>query len=1091
MDSLSDTGKKKRLVIIGNGMAGVAVVEALLERKASVSITVFGDERHAGYNRILLSDVLSGKSDPAKIITHSKEWYAEQGVDLTLGLPVTAINSEAKSVTDAAGGVTPYDFLLLAVGGLPFVPPIPGREKEGVFVFRTMEETEQIISTARAAARSKEGEKKAVVVGGGLLGLEAARGLINHGVSVTVVHLVDRLMEQQLDPAGGVLLKREMERMGIPVILNATAAEIVGDGQVTGVRLTTGEDLPAGMVIVCTGIRPNLILAQRAGLKTNRGILVDDRMETSCPGIFAIGDVIEHRGKTYGLIAPIPDQTAVFIDAIIGEGKRRYNGTLCATTLKVAGVHLTSAGDFLGDRRTEELVYSDPDRGLYKKCLLRENRLVGFILLGDNRDGARLFGLLQRGEDLSAVKGSLLGISGAAEARSGVALLSDADLICNCNSVTKGAILTAMREKGLSTRDEVANVTKATTGCGSCTQLVDDLIAGATKGTPIPVLPAAGKPPVKTGPMALKTLDLEKVKQEGLGIDFSYLREVGTRGLAPEDYYRLKTYGICSQKHPGYFMLRVRVPGGVVTAKQLSGLADLAETHGRGWGHLTVRQSLELHWVRVEESLEIFEKLEKLGLSTRSACGHTLRNVTACPHGAIAPDGLIDVQPWARSITDYFVRRSDLINPTMPNRLNVFFAACAECAPEAEINDIGFVVVRNEKGEIGFNLWVGGSLGAHPMLGFKLKEFISLEEALPACQAIFAIHTKHGNRNKAKSRLKYLIDQWGRESFVTAFEKLFNEKKNLTENRPAQRDVPLPHRFDRERPSPIKQVEAMLIPFSPFSFGGGGWGADGGVAGVKPQRQRGFVRLRIAVPLGEIRAEQLAALGKIAKRFGNGQVHFTRWQDVELHWVPAFSAGAAIRALKRANLSLKGEEREPEVLACPGTEFCTLAVTNSQGAARDLIKHLRRKTESAAAEIDPEPLEVEKASLLRSLTIHISGCPNSCAKHQVADIGLAGTMTPVGETRRYSYQLYLGGKSFGVIRLGEMVRKGITEEMVVPTVEALLDIVQALRQPGERFQVAVDRVGLKEIVRLLDQRLAPLSPEAAETVEMVPDLVDA
>jgi nitrite reductase (NADH) large subunit len=1059
---MTEKKKSQRVVVVGNGMAGLAVVEAMLKVDPEISITIFGDEPHPSYNRIHLSDVLAGKSPAEKLVMNSKEWYAACGIDLKLGVPVTGIDPAIRSITDRSGRTTPYDALILAVGGAPFVPPIIGREKKGVLVFRTLEETHQIIATARSS-------REAVVVGGGLLGLEAARGLINYGVSVTVVHLADRLMEQQLDSTGAALLKREMERMGIRVLLKETVEEILGEEQASSVRLRGGKHLSAGMVLVCTGIRPNLSLAEGAALKVGRGILVDDRLETSASGIFALGDVIEHRGKTYGLVAPLREQAAVIADQIAGAGKARYSGTVCATTLKVAGVHLTSAGDLIGGGGAEEVAFLDTQKSIYKKCIVRQDRLVGFILLGESKEGPKLFNLVQKGGPLPGGKGALLGNVALEEGSvAGAAPFADTDLICNCNSVTRGEIVRAIREKGLKGRDEVAACTKATTGCGSCAQLVDDLLSEINRPAVKPAAPILVAQE-KQGATALKTLDLEKIKQEGLGIDFARLREVGTRALAPEDYYRLKTYGFCTQKHPGYFMLRIRIPGGKVSSRQLNVLADLAEVQGRGAAHLTVRQSLELHWVRVEEALDIFQKLEEIGLTTRSACGHTLRNVTACSHGAIAPEGTVDVQPWAARITDYFVRRSDLINPAMPNRLNVYFAACSECAPHAVINDIGFVAVdRPVEGrpsrEVGFELWVGGSLGAHPILGFKLRDFIPLSDALPACQAIFAIHTKFGNRNKAKSRLKYLIEQWGREKFVEMFEKHFLEKKNLPENK----TVPLPpEREPGKRPVLAGRLLAALVPTGLFHV----------PLSTSPQRQKGFLRLTVAVPLGEIRAEQLSALARIARRYGNGEVHFTQGQEVEVHWVPAYQVGSVRKELERVGLSLKGEKSRLNLLACPGTEFCALAVTNAQGAARELLKHFR-------------PEKSEKAALLESISIHISGCPNSCAKHQVADIGFAGTLVAVGEFRRYSYQLYLGGEmSEEGVRLGEMIRKGITEEMVVPTVEALLNVALIHRTPGERFQETITRLGTKKIAGLLEAEIAPFLPQESETVTMVPDLL--
>jgi len=1056
-----------RLVVIGNGMAGVAVVEAILKTKKPFSITLFGDEAYTNYNRIYLSDVLAGKTDFEKIILNKREWYDQNQIDLKMGVKVTAIDPPSHSIAASDGSSTPYDYLVIAVGAIPFIPPIKGYSKKSAYVFRTIEDTQNIVAAASP-------HRHAVVVGGGLLGLEAARGLINYGASVTVVHLTDRLMEQQLDPTGAAILKRKIEQMGIQVHLNTTAVEILGEKTVSSVRLTRGETIAADMVILTAGVKPDVALAADAGFAVGRGILVDDRMETSIPGIFAVGDVIEHRGKTYGLVAPLMEQAAVVADTLAGEGKKRYEGTVCAVTLKVAGIALTSAGDFLGGNGVDELVFVDTEKGIYKKMVIRKNRLIGFILLGDNKDGRRLFNLIQKGEEITPViKAGLLGNvsteggDAGGATRSGVEEMADTEMVCNCNNVTKGTILCAIREKGLKTREQVAVCTEATTGCGSCAQWVDDLLS---MGRPKP--PIAGMPMMATLPLieraatSLKTVDLEKVKQAGLGINFERLKEMGARALTIEDHYRLKTYGFCAQKHEGYFMLRIRVPGGILSAAQVAALSDLSKTYGAGWGHVTVRQSLELHWVRVEDALDLFAKLELLGLTTRSACGHTMRNVAACPHGTILNGTGVDAQFWAQTITDYFVKRSDLINPTMPNRLNLFFSACPECDAHAAINDLTFMARERSdetgKREIGFEVWVGGSLGAHPMPGFQLKLFVSFTDVLPICQALFTIHTQYGNRNKAKSRLKYLIEKWGQDKFVAMFEKIFLEKKGMAENL----SVPLPDHLKKDkRPVWVTRILPGLVA------------SDRGtpLQGIVRQRQRGYVSLTVEIPLGEIRSEQLRALGQIAAQDGNGFVHFTQDQNVEFHWVPVYKIKGVVARLKQADLFLKGEKGWPKVLACPGTEFCPLAVTNALGAGRDIYKFI-------------QDARKEKADLLRSLSIHISGCPNSCAKHQVADIGLAGTMAPMGDSRFYSYQLFLGGRLAGGIRLGEMVRKGITEAMLVPTVALLLDEVLEQREAGERFQDTVDRLTPKNVVERLEGRLATHVPEVMKMIEMVPYL---
>jgi sulfite reductase beta subunit-like hemoprotein/bacterioferritin-associated ferredoxin len=678
--------------------------------------------------------------------------------------------------------------------------------------------------------------------------------------------------------------------------------------------------------------------------------------------------------------------------------------------------------------------------------------------------------------------------------------MADTDLICNCQTVTKGTIVQAIRDKGLKTRDEVANFTKASTGCGSCAQSVEDLLQDirAPKASTRPSFPVHSPSipdpsltdkPVLGYPAAYpRSLEVERIKQEGLGLDFEKIRRRGVMALTEDDYYRLKTYGVCSQKHPGYFMLRIRIPGGRVTARQLIYLSELADIHGRGWGHLTTRQDLELHWVRVEEVPEILEKLKVIGLSTRSACGHTLRNVMACPHSAICKSSPVDVQPWARAVSDYFLKRSDLINPTMPNRLNIYFAGCEECAPHAQINDIGFIAVKrqgtNSQSErqalpaqarwhgppqthdIGFEVWAGGSLGAHPILGFRLKEFISLQDALPACQAIFQVYTKHGIRTKAKSRLKWLVDQWGQEKFAALFEKIFQAQRTLPENK--ELSPPFSEQRDNE-PSPLSKLQtALTLPLTPSEF----------PPGCHPQRQSGYLWMTVGIPLGEVRAAQLRVLAKLSRSYGNGEIYFTPGQNVELHWIRAHAAHRIARVLERNGLTLKGKKPGPQVVACPGTEFCVLAVTNAQGAARDILKQLTPK--------DPA-----KADLLRNISIHISGCPNSCAKHQVADIGLAGTVTAMGDKTLFSYLLFIGGTVSGGIRLGEMIRKGITEDMIIPTIDALLDLVLEHHKPGETFQQVIDRLGTTQVAELLDRRLAPFLPHTVDRLSMVPDQVEA
>ncbi len=657
-----------------------------------------------------------------------------------------------------------------------------------------------------------------------------------------------------------------------------------------------------------------------------------------------------------------------------------------------------------------------------------------------------------------------------------VASMGDEELVCQCNEVTMGTITANIRQKDLKTLEEVADATRASTGCGSCAQLVVDILQlchskktepGAQSPSPHDsILPV--RIPMTEYPSAYpRNLEVERIKQEGLDLNFEAIREMGAMALTADDYYRLKTFGVCSQKHPGYFMVRIRIPAGRLTATQLFALAELSETHGRGRAHLTTRQDLELHWVRLEEISDVWTRLDEIGLSTRSACGHTVRNVMACPHSAISPDSPFDVRPWAALLSDHLVSLSAQINPTMPNRLNLYFAGCGECAPHAAINDIGFVATRRPEGadareKAGFALWVGGSLGTHPIPGFELKPFMEPGDALAATQAILEIHARHGTRKKARSRLKWLIESWGREKFASVFERLYQCKRTLPETLAAAKQV---GRQPRSTPSSVGRLRATL---------GTGNGAEHLPPGWRPQKQADFAWTVVDVPLGEIGAEQLRTLARISRRYGNAELHLNAEQNAEIHWVPAPLARKVSRALAQAGLRPKGQLPSARLVACPGTEFCVLAVTNAQGAAREI---LRRYT----------PKDPRRAELFSRLSIHISGCPNSCAKHQIADVGLAGTMTTIGDQTRYSYLLYLGGRSYPDIGLGQIVRKGITEEMVIPTLDALLALAVEHRRDNESFCQVVNRMGHPALAKLLDERLARHLPTGPARPILVPE----
>ncbi|AXF14117.1 FAD-dependent oxidoreductase [Paraburkholderia caledonica] len=396
------TPSRPRLVVIGNGMAGMRTVEELLKLAPDLyDIAVFGAEPYGNYNRIMLSPVLAGEKSVDDIILNSRSWYEENGIRLHAGDPVIAIDRTRRIVRSKNGVEAGYDRLLIATGSKPFLIPVPGHDLPGVIAFRDIQDVETMLDAARS-------HRHAVVIGGGLLGLEAANGLMRQGMSVTVVHVTDSLMERQLDRSASALLQQTLERKGLRFLLKANTAEIVGPDRVTAVRFDDGTEVPADLVVMTAGVRPNIDLAKQAGLHCERAIVVDDTLQTYDPRIYAVGECVQHRTATFGLVAPIWDQARVCGAHLAGAGHRRYVQRATATKLKVTGVELYSAGDFIGGPDSEDLVLRDPRRGVYKRLVIEGNRVIGAVLYGDVKEGAWYFDLIQSRTDISSLRSHLL-----------------------------------------------------------------------------------------------------------------------------------------------------------------------------------------------------------------------------------------------------------------------------------------------------------------------------------------------------------------------------------------------------------------------------------------------------------------------------------------------------------------------------------------------------------------------------------------------------------------------------------------------------------------------------------------------------------
>ncbi len=393
---------KPRLVVVGNGMAGMRTVEELLKLLPDLyDITVFGAEPHGNYNRILLSPVLAGEKTVDDIMLNTRQWYAQNGITLHAGDPVVKIDRPRRTVYAQSGLAIPYDRLLLATGSKPFIIPVPGHQLPGVIAFRDIQDVETMLAAARH-------HRHAVVIGGGLLGLEAANGLLRQGMEVSVVHVNDCLMERQLDKPAAALLKAALERKGLRILLNANTAEIVGPDRVTALRFKDGSEIPADLVVMTAGVRPNIDLARSAGLQCDRAIMVDDTLQSFDPRIYAVGECVQHRKALFGLVAPIWDQARVCAAHLAGFGHSRYVQQATATKLKVTGVDLYSAGDFIGDADSEDLVMRDPRRGVYKRLVLKGNRVTGAVLYGDVKDGPWYFELIQNKTDIAELRSRLL-----------------------------------------------------------------------------------------------------------------------------------------------------------------------------------------------------------------------------------------------------------------------------------------------------------------------------------------------------------------------------------------------------------------------------------------------------------------------------------------------------------------------------------------------------------------------------------------------------------------------------------------------------------------------------------------------------------
>ncbi len=738
---------REHLVVIGNGMAGCRAVEELIARDpARYRVTIFGAEPHVNYNRIMLSPVLAGEKTFDEIVINDRAWYATNAIELVVSDPVQAIDRTAKTVTARSGLTVPYDRLLIATGSDPFIIPVPGKDLPGVISFRDMADVDQML-----AAAGKGGD--AVVIGGGLLGLEAAHGLTLRGMKVTVIHLMPTLMERQLDEAAGWLLKSALEARGQTILTEANTAEIVGDARVEGVRLKDGTLIPASLVVMAVGIRPCVTLAREAGLEIGRGIKVDDHMVTSDPAILAVGECVEHDGNVYGLVAPLWDMCRALADGLV-ETPSGYRGSVTSTKLKVAGLDVFSAGDFSGGAGAEDIVLRDASRGVYKRVVVKDDRIVGAVLYGDTGDGGWYFDLLKRGENIAPIRDMLIfGQSfasggGAADPKAAVATLSDEAEICGCNGVSKAAVCRAI-VNGAVSLDAVRSTCKASASCGSCTGAVEQLLSltlGADYG---------GERTVKTL-CKCTTFGHDDVRREIVAQGMRSIPEVmqklhwstpdGCSGCRPAlNYYLLcalpgdykddqQSRFVNERMHAniqkdGTYSVVPRMWGGITSPRELRAIADVVEKFNAPLVKVTGGQRLDIFGIKKEDLPAVWADLGAAGMVSGHAYGKSLRTVKTC----VGSD-------WCRfgtqDSTGLGVKTEQMTwGSWMPHKFKIAVSGCPRNCAEATIKDFGIVCVDS-----GYELHVGGNGGIKVRVTDLLCKVATEEEAMHYCAAFIQLY---------------------------------------------------------------------------------------------------------------------------------------------------------------------------------------------------------------------------------------------------------------------------------------------------------------------------------------------------------------
>ncbi len=740
--------KPQKLVMVGNGMAGVRTLEELLKlAPGQYDITVFGAEPHANYNRILLSPVLTGEQSFKDIMLNDVDWYAEHGITLHLNKKVVKIDRVWREVLAEDGTVAEYDRLLLATGSNPFILPVPGKDLDGVITFRDIYDVNRMIEAAQT-------KRHAVVIGGGLLGLEAANGLAARGMQVSVVHLSSWLLERQLDPSAAKLLQRNLETRQLSFLLEKQTEALLGDehGAVRAIRFKDGNEIPAELVVMAVGIRPNTTLAESAGIYCNRGVVVSDTMQTYDPRIYAVGECVSHRGIAYGLVAPLFEQARVAANHLANYGIGRYEGSVTSTKLKVTGIDLFSAGDFMGSEGTEAITLADPVGGVYKKLVVKGDRLVGACLYGDTSDGAWYFRLIREGKPIHEIRDQLMfgesavgDVGHAGENRA--AAMPDSAEVCGCNGVCKGTIVKAIRDKGLFTVDGIKQHTKAASSCGSCSGLVEQIlincVGGAADVKPKSEKPVCGCTDHNHAAVRQAIREQHLISIPAVMRYLNWRTPDGCATCRPAlNYYLISTWPgearddsrsrlINERVHAniqkdGTYSVVPRMWGGVTNPSELRRIADVADKYQIPMVKVTGGQRIDLLGVKKEDLPKVWAELD---MPSGHAYGKSLRTVKTCVGSEFCRFGTQNSTQMGIDL------EKDLFGMWSPAKVKLAVSGCPRNCAEAGIKDVGVIGVDS-----GWELYIGGNGGIKTEVAQFLCKVTSHDEVLEYSGAFLQLY---------------------------------------------------------------------------------------------------------------------------------------------------------------------------------------------------------------------------------------------------------------------------------------------------------------------------------------------------------------